>query len=521
MHFPGFDLSKNARRWIVPAFFLCFFILGLSVFKDYGVSWDEVNQRKIAVLVADYIFENDDTLLNSPHPKYHGPVIPVALFSLEKILGLEDTKAKILLWHFGNFLIYFLGIIYFYFLGVDRFKSWKPALLGSLFLILSPRIFAHAFFNHKDIPFLSLYIICIYSLIKLLEKKTTARICLHALLCAILIDIRILGVTLPFLTLLFLGIDFLLEPGKKQNLTLLLRNLTLFCFSLGMLVVLFWPSLWENPVNEIMNAYNFMKKIEWGGTVLYLGHFVKSNNLPWHYVPVWISITTPLLYLLFFFPGLLFMGSDFFRSPLEFYRKRKTDLICFLWFSLPIAAILIHKSTIFDDWRHLYFIYPAMIMISMNGLICLWKLLKRIKNRRIFFILSCLIVTLVVLSVTKTAFLMIRDHPYQNVYFNLLAGSDKRHRFELDYWGLSYKEALEYILENDKRSVIEVQVANSPGRHTKEILTKGERERLRFVKKQGDYLITNHRWHPNDYPEQEWFSIKVAGEKINTVYKLR
>ena len=36
---------------------------------------------------------------------------------------------------------------------------------------------------------------------------------------------------------------------------------------------------------------------------------------------------------------------------------------------------------------------------------------------------------------------MIRDHPYQNVYFNLLAGSDKRHRFELDYWGLSYKEA--------------------------------------------------------------------------------
>jgi hypothetical protein len=330
-----------------------------------------------------------------------------------------------------------------------------------------------------------------------------------------------LGVTLPFLTMLFLGIDFLLEPGKKQNLTLLLRNLTLFCFSLGMLVVLFWPSLWENPVNEIMNAYNFMKKIEWGGTVLYLGHFVKSDNLPWHYVPVWISITTPLLYLLFFFSGLLFMGSDFFRSPLDFYRKRKTDLICFLWFSLPIAAILIHKSTIFDDWRHLYFIYPAMIMISMNGLICLWELLKRIKNRRIFFILSCLIATLVVLSVTKTAFLMIRDHPYQNVYFNLLAGSDKRHRFELDYWGLSYKEALEYILENDKRSVIEVQVANSPGRHTKEILTKGERERLRFVKKQGDYLITNHRWHPNDYPEQEWFSIKVAGEKINTVYKLR
>ena len=162
-----------------------------------------------------------------------------------------------------------------------------------------------------------------------------------------------------------------------------------------------------------------------------------------------------------------------------------------------------------------------MIVIAMIGLTGIWNFLSRKRNKRLYWILSCLLVTLVTLSVTKTAYLMIRDHPYQNVYFNFLAGSDKRHHFELDYWGLSYRESLEYILKNDKRSMIEVKVANSPGRLNKEILTTKEQQRLRFVNKDEDYFITNYRWHPNDYSKKEWFSIKVADEKINTVYKQR
>ncbi len=521
MRYPGFDLFNHAHLWVVSAFFLCFLVLGLNVFKDYGMSWDEAHQRTVAMLVSNYVLENDNTLLNTPHPKYHGPVVPVVLFSLEKLLGLEASRTKVLLWHFGNFLFFFLGVLFFYFLCVHRFKSWKIALLGALFLILSPRIFAHAFFNHKDLPFLSVFIICIYSLIRLLEKKTTPRICVHALLCAILIDIRIPGVILPSLTVFLLGMDCFLAPDRKQAFFIFMRDFSVFCSATIIFVVLLWPSLWENPLGEFINAYNFMKKIQWGGTVLYLGRFIESNNLPWHYIPVWISITTPLLYMIFFLLGLFFMGAHFFKFPLEFYRKRKIDLICFIWFFLPIAMILIHKSTIFDGWRHLYFIYPAMILISLNGLVCLWKFLNNIKNRKAFVILSSLVIMLVVFSVTKTAYLMTRDHPYQNVHFNFLAGSDKRHRFELDYWGLSYREALEYILDNDSRDMIKVQVANPPGELNKELLTERAKQRLSFVESQGDYFVTNYRWHPNDYLGKELFSIHVGSEKINAVYELR
>ena len=35
---------------------------------------------------------------------------------------------------------------------------------------------------------------------------------------------------------------------------------------------------------------------------------------------------------------------------------------------------------------------------------------------------------------------MIKIHPYQYAYFNFLAGKDFNKKFEMDYWGLSYKE---------------------------------------------------------------------------------
>src|SRR5262249_12885284 len=52
---------------------------------------------------------------------------------------------------------------------------------------------------------------------------------------------------------------------------------------------------------------------------------------------------------------------------------------------------------------------------------------------------------------------MWKAHPFQNVYFNILAGTDLRSRYELDYWGLANRKALEYILRNDHSEVINVR----------------------------------------------------------------
>jgi len=129
-----------------------------------------------------------------------------------------------------------------------------------------------------------------------------------------------------------------------------------------------------------------------------------------------------------------------------------------------------------------------------------------------------------VLCITSTSYQMIRYHPYQNVYFNILAGSDAGQKFELDYWGLSFRQGLEYIVKNDKRSVIKLSANVPPPLLNNAIfLERHDINRLRLTSiSQADYFLTNYRWHPQAYPlNQEVFTIAVDNQKIMSVFKLR
>jgi hypothetical protein len=118
---------------------------------------------------------------------------------------------------------------------------------------------------------------------------------------------------------------------------------------------------------------------------------------------------------------------------------------------------------------------------------------------------------------------MIRNHPFQNVYFNILAGNNVGKNFELDYWGLSFRQGLEYIVKNDKRSEIKLAPHIQPAVYNTIFLDKQDRRRLKFVPiNQADYFLTHYRWHPGEYPfNQEVFTIVVDKQKIMSVFKLR
>ena len=119
---------------------------------------------------------------------------------------------------------------------------------------------------------------------------------------------------------------------------------------------------------------------------------------------------------------------------------------------------------------------------------------------------------------------MFVNRPFQNVYFNFLAGENIRQNFELDYWGLSFRQALEYILENDKSKEIRIAASNEECQLNFEILPIEGRKRLFWKKdvEEADYYLTNFRYHPNEYEiGHSVFNIKVGGEKIMEVYKLK
>jgi hypothetical protein len=506
----------------VILFFVAVLCVGIIAFRDYGISWDELVSRNNGLLTYKYVFEGDQELLTY-RDRYYGIAFELPLIMIEKLIGFDDPREIFLMRHLAMFLLFWIGAIFFFLLCKTCFKSWKIGLIGSFFLVLSPRIFAHAFFNTKDLAFLSLFIISIFSLVKYLEEKTPLRATLHALMCAYLVSTRILGIIVPFFTLLFFMLDVFINKETKK--TKAIGTFLLYILLLVFFTVMLWPVLWIDPLGQFVTAFKQMSHFDFWSTVLYMGEYVKAKSLPWHYIPVWILITTPVVYSIFFIIGI---GALIKRAryPVQLYRTQKLDLVAVMWFFGPIVSVVALKSVLYDGWRHLFFIYPAFLIIALGGLKTLFEFLKENLRSLSYRLAYVICAALILSSLAGTSWFIIKYHPYQNVYFNFLLGDMKnaKDKFDLDYWGLSYRRALEYILENDKDKEIIVCVANPPGEVNALALYPAERNRLVFTMdpKQAKYFLSNYRWHKEEYPyKNEVFSIKVAGAKIMVVYKLQ
>jgi hypothetical protein len=147
--------------------FFIFLITGIIIYDDYGISWDEyfnrVNGfvslnsiRKIFSLDIVYPELVHSTKSFSETAKIYGVIFDLPMAFIEKKLSIEDPKIYFTLRHLFNFLIFFISSIFFYFILKKRFSN-NLSLVGLLFLILSPRIFAESFYNMKDIVFLSFF----------------------------------------------------------------------------------------------------------------------------------------------------------------------------------------------------------------------------------------------------------------------------------------------------------------------------------------------------------------------------
>ncbi|MGB3112585.1 MAG: hypothetical protein WBB84_06420 [Candidatus Omnitrophota bacterium] len=510
-------------RIIVILFFAVFLCVGLFIYRDYGISWDELVSRNNGLLTYKYVFQGDQELLTY-RDRYYGTAFEVFLILVEKLIGFDDPRGIFLMRHLTTFLLFYLSTIVFYFLCRGRFRSRGAGMVGVLFLVLSPRIFAHSFYNSKDLAFLSLFIISMFSLVKYLERKTLLRAFLHALASAFLVSTRILGIIVPVITFLFVAADIFLdkERRRKEVIIAFLAYLALAAF----FTVMFWPILWIDPLGQFLTAFRQMSRFHFWSTVLYLGEYVKAESLPWHYIPVWILVTTPVIYIVFFAAGLAVSVKNFFTGPADFYRAKKVDIISVLWFFIPLASVIALRSVLYDGWRHVFFIYPAFVLISLSGVTALFDFLKVRSRGRARTIACAVCAGVAAACLINTAWLMVKWHPYQNVYFNVLTGNmeNAKDKFDLDYWGLSYRQALEYIAQNDKEEIIKISAANPPARVNLLMLELADRARFVFVEdsKDAKYFMSNYRWHKEEYPyKDEFFSIKVGGAKIMVVYKLR
>jgi hypothetical protein len=407
-----------------------------------------------------------------------------------------------------------------YRLAATRFRDWRLGLLAAAMLVLSPRIFADAFYNSKDLVFMAVFLIALTTMFTFAAKPSVRSALAHALATAAAIDLRIVAIVLLPLTAGLLALSIV---RREVSVRKLLVPSGVFAGLTVVFVVAMFPWLWSDPMNRFASVVRSMSNFQrYSDRVRYRGDSIMPDDLPWHYVPTWIAISTPPVYLVFFAIGGAVILWTMLVHPIRVWKSRTdtADIALLLLLCAPVVMVASTHTVIYDGWRHLYFIYPAFVLISLRGWVAVWEAVDGVRVAR-----WCL-AAVTGGAMAATAIWMITAHPMQNVYFNRLAGHDWRRYYEVDYWGLGNRKALEYILAHDTgRFTIRAESSTAIDRAAL-ILPPQDRSRVDIVERDApaQYVLTNYRGTDVDEADRTgkrelFYELKVDGERIVSVYR--
>ena len=548
--------------------FLIALVIGLLVYQDYGIGWDEPGQRDIGVLNYEYVFNGNQKLFEGPSD-HHGAAFEMALVVAEKTMKITDPRDIYLMRHLVSHIFFLLAMFLGYILFYRLFKNQFIACLGFIMLVFAPRIYVHSFINSKDVPFLSLTII-LFALCHLaFERKKSAYFILLGLVCGYATGIRVMGIMFAGIILLFLLLDlgrniirterlvkpiseddkinptklnsyfsfmrgaksansklfkdFRNEAEKEKNsqivgfiLSSSLSGIILFSAMFCLSLYISWPYLWKTPVHSFVESYTSFSHFKWLGQVLFKGHLINGPDLSWDYFPTWFLISNPPLWLISGFCGMALLAFEIVRRPLRFVvnttnRNFLMYLVCFV---SPVLAVILLHSVIYDDWRHLYFVYPCFVLIA------LYFINKLIHTRaKPIVILAC------VTQIGFISYFMVKSHPFEQVYFNSFISHKPeylRKNYDLEYWGCGFKQALEHLVATDPGDSIKIAASEYDDPLVNNIMMLQQKDRKRIIRTRSgpDYFITDFRLHPDnyDYPKVA-YAIKVLNSTVLCVYK--
>ena len=262
----------------------------------------------------------------------------------------------------------------------------------------------------------------------------------------------------------------------------------------------------------------------------YLGNYIFSKNIPWHYEIVWISITSPISILMFFTIGYFLKMSRISKNLIEvenrhhkFWYNKKQFISFYFFCALTLTFVIKLKfGVMYGGWRQIYYLYPLIIFFGLMGI---EYLIKRF-NKKIASIMIFILMTVELIYLASWSF---KNHPFQFVYFNPIFKSQTKNKFDLDYWGMSNKFVLQKILKMNKNQPFKVATISFTNLNDSlRVLPSNEREKISIVYSvnQADYVINNYmkKWSSTDGEENLANDFKVVYNLIideniiNTVY---
>ena len=537
--------KKRQDAWRKTTTSLCalFLITSLAIVDDYGVSPDTEAQRFIAINTFNHVLRNDPALLQRFAERFYGAAFELPLFLLtERALGLEDPRQVYLARHVLTHLFFLIGGFCCYLLARRLSGDRLVALLVMLLFLLSPRLYAHSFFNNKDAAFASAFVMALLFASRAFDKDSLGAYRWCGMTAGLLVNLRIMGVVLFAIVLAFrLWAWFRAEGGAARRRA----AATAGVFALWGIVVLFisLPYLWGDPIGRLAEMPAVLSDHPVVESQLFRGQAFSSAALPWDYVLRWFAISQPPVTLLL---GLLGMGALGLAAQGVVRRgagagpagpgaawggvaELRFGVLLATCFALPLIAFALLRPNTLHGWRHFYFLHGPFCLLATFALMGLRQLSARGARKRWVGGAAC-VLTAAGLGVVVVQ--MAQIHPHQYLYFNLLADRKTpeglRERYETDYWNLMLRQGYEHILRQAPASNINMRPrgwVSSPRQVNRNVQILPAAARNRFTydpKRDPDFYLGGNAINPLPEAPKAFFPpvlhrVKVYNNTMLTV----
>ncbi len=462
----SFIKESSFYRFLFATLAIVLFFLMPLLSLDAGLSGDENIQYIQAENYYNYFasFGKDTSYMERAQDYAYGMSFDTFTYAINKWFGIENIYETR---HVINSLTGWLALLFGGMIAV-LLCGWRAGLFTIILFFFSPRFLGHSYNNPKDIPFAMAYIFTIYFIIRLLSelpklKKSTA--VMIAIGIAMAISIRIGGLLLIAYLFMAVGLHYLMTTPFKTvlnnyNLGRLKRILlyTIFVAAGGyFLGLILWPYALQNPIKNPITALELMTNFSTQLKQIFNGEVIWSNKAPWYYAFKYLLISLPVI----FFVGVILLTGQL-KYALRKYGTLNIFILVFT-FVFPIVYIIYKGSNVYGGWRHVLFAFPSIAVLAGIGFESAYSRLKNKHFKAVFFVIF-------IALLYHPAKHIIKNHPYEYIYYNELFGGVKNAygEFETDYYYHSLREASEWLISNkikeeNVQEGQEIRVATSHG----------------------------------------------------------
>lgn len=406
-------------------------------------------------------------------------------------------------------LIYFLVALWISAFVVLRITNSKILfILYSFFITFNTPLFGHLLVNFKDFPVSTGMAVYSSALILLwITEKGKIYRTLVILLLGIGIFMSVGSRPATLILIFFITLSYISLLALTSMRKAYLTNRNFYGTIIGniagfMAIYLTQPFAKIDFFNWVIDSANSSQKFPYESTIRMFGIDYSTLDLPKHYIISWLFIQMTEFVILFAITIVFIVITLLLKSKsLNGLHYKLVYIAPFIiqGFVIPIILI-IQKSILYDGNRHILFIY--MPLVATFFIVSHHFTSQFLKLKSLF---NIIILIMIALGVHKT----IAWYPLNYAYTNeKLAMREKVRNWDMDYWGVSAREAIQRLEKMQNEIPIVILPTNEVG------IPYGTTPLEQIGKGESFYLYIFYRW---DYTLEDYGCNKIFNVERNKI----